>query len=214
MLKAILFDFDGVIVNSYEHTIYCFQNIFEKFGKPIPSDDDFKSLLGFTIINILKRLLPDESEKNLNTMFDEFKRVSDETFAKVPLMPDAEKVIRELGEKYQLAVVSNRRTKSLHKLLLHHELNNYFSVILGKEDVTHPKPHPEGIEKALKTIGIKANEAVFIGDAEQDVLAAKNANMSCVLINENDNVHNAKYHCNEISKLPQLILEIAKHYEK
>lgn len=211
MLKAILFDFDGVIVNSEDHTIYCFQRTFDECGKSIPVSEDIRKLMGLTVPIIFNTLIPGQPDEMYIQMQEKFKNISDATFTKIQLMPEVTDVIKRLGEYYKLAIVSNRRSESLHKLLLHHKLNNYFSVVYGREDVQNHKPHPEGIEKALVAIDVKPSEAIFIGDAEQDVHAAKNAGIPCVLINENDNIHQAKYHIKSIAELPGLINEF---YEK
>lgn len=208
MLKAILFDFDGVIVNSDKHSLYCFQKSFEHFHLLKPSFADIMKYNGHTVINMLKYLLPNADDEQLNQLHEEYKKVSDESFTMIELMPGVEEVISNIGVKYKLAIVSSRRTISLHKLLLHHELNNYFLIVVGREDVQNHKPHPEGIEKALAAIEVKPSEAIFIGDAEQDVHAAKNAGMPCVLINENDNIHQAKYHIKSIAELPGLIKKL------
>lgn len=208
MLKAILFDFDGVIVDSNEHSIHCFQKTFEYFNKPVPSSEEILQHNGHTVFNILKSLMPDEKDEKIHEMHDIYKGISDKTFTMIRLVDGVEEVIKELGAGYKLAVVSSRRSESLHKLLLHHNLNSYFSIILGREDVIRHKPHPEGIMKVLKKFELRQEESIFIGDSEQDVLAAHNAGILCVIISKSKENIGGDYRIYLIKELPELLRNI------
>jgi pyrophosphatase PpaX len=56
-------------------------------------------------------------------------------------------------------------------------LDNYFDVIVTGDDVEFPKPHPEGINKALEQLGVSNKVAIFLGDSDADILAGKQANV-------------------------------------
>ncbi len=210
MLKAILFDFDGVVVDTYEHTIYCFQLTLKHYNKKVPNREDFQGLLGLTTFGIIKGLLPEESEDKLEEMLGYYKIVSDKNIRMITLFNGAKEVIQKLSRNYKLAIVSSRRTESVHKLLKLHQLHQYFLVIIAREDIHHHKPHPEGITIALSGLKVKPEESVYIGDTWVDVETAHNAGMPCILIANFENNFGADYHILKISELPELITQISK----
>ncbi len=73
------------------------------------------------------------------------------------------------------AVVSSRRRHTLEAGLDMTELSTYFSVVIGLDDVTEPKPAPEGLLKALRHLGIPPTRAVYIGDSPVDNEAGRRA---------------------------------------
>ncbi len=80
-------------------------------------------------------------------------------------------------QKYQLGVVTGKARRSLLISLEELSMNHLFDVIITGDDVNLPKPHPEGINKALKKLNLKNMEAVFLGDSEADIVAGKEANV-------------------------------------
>lgn len=59
-------------------------------------------------------------------------------------------------------------------------MNDLFDVIITGDDVTMPKPHPEGLNKALVKLHIKNTEAVFLGDSDADIQAGKQADVNTI----------------------------------
>ena len=59
-------------------------------------------------------------------------------------------------------------------------MNDLFDVIVTGDDVDIPKPHPEGINKALAQLNIESSEAIFLGDSDADILAGKQANVHTI----------------------------------
>lgn len=62
-------------------------------------------------------------------------------------------------------------------------MNDLFDVIITGDDVSNPKPHPEGVHKALKQLGVKSTEAVYLGDSNADILAGKQAGVFTIGVN-------------------------------
>jgi pyrophosphatase PpaX len=72
-------------------------------------------------------------------------------------------------------------------------LKNFFDVIVTGDDVEHPKPHPEGINKVLKNLNVSHKEAVFLGDSDADIMAGKQANVHTIGVHWLPNYHTIEF---------------------
>ncbi len=92
----------------------------------------------------------------------------------IPMMqmePYLRSLLRYLRPAYKTAVVTNR-SDTIDGVLEEHGLEGQFDLVVSSLDVTHPKPHPESLLKALEHFGLLSREAVYIGDSEVDEQAA------------------------------------------
>jgi phosphoglycolate phosphatase len=102
--------------------------------------------------------------------------------AKTVLLPEAREAV-ELASKHAiLGVVTTKTAKYSIELLEYMGLMSYFEVLIGREDVEHPKPHPEPIQKALLKLPTVTNNIWMIGDTCMDMLSAKSANVDSVAV--------------------------------
>lgn len=83
-------------------------------------------------------------------------------------------------EGYKLGIVTGKASRSLLISLECLNMNDLFDVIITGDDVDIPKPHPEGVKKALAQLNIKNTEAIFLGDSDSDILAGKQSNVHTI----------------------------------
>ena len=88
-------------------------------------------------------------------------------------------LLKILGGKKTAIFSSNTRT-AIEKILQRKEFSNFKPFIVAKEDVKKPKPNPEGLKMILEHFGVKASEAVFIGDSETDHKAGKKIGVTTI----------------------------------
>lgn len=162
MIKAVIFDFDGVIIDSYEATIRYMQKTLRHFNKKIPKQKDFDKLLGLKTKDILKALLPNIKEKELDKIYEYSKKESFKAVSRIILINGAKDILKQLSNSYKLGVASSRGKRTLNILLDKFNLRSYFQSIISREDVTCHKPHPESIIKTLLQLGVKPEEAVYM----------------------------------------------------
>jgi phosphoglycolate phosphatase len=84
---------------------------------------------------------------------------------------------------FQLAIATNSYRGSTLESLSHLNILDYFESLACYDDVGRGKPAPDMLEKNLKDLKVKAEETVFIGDSERDMLASKSANIDYIMIN-------------------------------
>jgi len=182
MLKGILFDMDGIIVDSEEIHCKSYVDTFAKHNITL-TDEEFYDLwtkkgLGvedFTKIHGYKvdaARLKDEKGILFRKMIREDPR----------LIENADNVIKELSKKYRLALVSSSRRDDVYAVLDSTNLKQYFEVIVARYDVKNKKPAPDSFLLATKKLNLSVDEVVVIEDAEKGVLAAYNAGIKCVAI--------------------------------
>lgn len=101
----------------------------------------------------------------------------------VELYDHAAETLEMLKKKdKKMAVVSSSPRALLLRSLQYNQLEAYFDIVISGDDVTHYKPHPEGIEAALAAIDGSKTNSLMIGDSDKDLGAAANANIDSALV--------------------------------
>lgn len=88
-------------------------------------------------------------------------------------MHDFLSLLKEDG--YLLGIVTGKAKRSLELSLEKLNMKKYFDVFISGDDVDQPKPHPEGILKAIEMLGVSKDDVAFIGDSDVDISAGKAA---------------------------------------
>ncbi len=113
------------------------------------------------------------------------------------IFPNIEDIISKLHEQNKkLAILTNNKNTHAEEVLKKFNLNQYFDLIIGFNEVSEVKPNPEGILKILDTWKIKPSEAIFIGDMVTDIQAGKAANVKMVCIASGLAPKNTLLECN------------------
>ena len=118
----------------------------------------------------------------------------------VELYPDALEVLETLhAADKKLALITSSPHKNINHLLEKYNLTKFFDAIITADDVSHHKPNPEALEKALAHLGGDKQNAVIVGDGDKDIGAAKNADIDSILFYPDE--HKKFYDLNKLRKL-------------
>lgn len=179
MRKAVLFDIDGTLIDTWDFVMGAFKYALNYHGHPIPSDKVIKSITGKPLLDFYKAAFPNiEDVSHLAKTHHDFQS---DKFDLGKLFPKAKYVLKKLKKRrFLLAAVSNRTRVSLHTSLKMVEIDHYFDLILSAEDVKNPKPHKEHLIVALKHFKVSYNNAFMVGDTDHDIMAGKNAGIKTV----------------------------------
>jgi len=171
--RAILFDLDGTLIDSNDAILYGFSYAFEKFGRRPPEPEKILALVGHPLDVMFKALGVREDVDAWVAAYKEgYRQVFKE---KTRLLPQAAEAVKEATTIARLGVVTTKTGSYSKELLEHLGLLRYFDVVVGKEDVHYPKPHPEPILKALHHIGAAPQKSFMVGDTCLDMEAARDA---------------------------------------
>ncbi len=101
---------------------------------------------------------------------------------KYPLCKNVKNTLEKLKNtnNLKIALVSNRRKGSTLRILESHNLREFFDVIITWEDQKNPKPHPEGVLKAMELLNVQPEDCIFVGDSAVDIISAREAGVRCV----------------------------------
>ncbi|MGK0468844.1 pyrophosphatase PpaX [Clostridium sp.] len=179
-IRNILFDLDGTLLDTNELIIQSFQHTYQRhLNKDVDKEDIIKNF-GEILKITLDREFGDDSEEAIKT----YRNFQIGEFEKLISIRDGVKegVIKLYKQGYKLGVVTSRMNKSAIMGLNHFGLMEYFDVIIGADDTEKHKPDPTPALMALKKIGGKQDETIFVGDSPFDVLCAKNAGIKSVIV--------------------------------
>lgn len=174
--KVVIYDCDGVILDSVESNYIFYNRVMEFLGRPEIDRDNADA----------RRVLHTYSFADVMEYFfaGDVRREEALAFAKTihyrDLMPYMRmedgfiSTLNQLKGHTSLAVCTNRAI-SMDMIIEDFGLTGYFEYVMTASQVTHPKPHPEPLLKVLDYFGIVPEEALFIGDGEVDMQAARGA---------------------------------------
>ena len=164
---------DGVLVDSMEAWFKLFNKTLKHFGKEEFSMDEFlDKVWGGPIERDADDFFGKPVKDVIKFYFDNFDFFKEN----MKLFPDVKEVLNELKDKkLKLGIVTNTPKKQVDKLVEHLELRDYFDVIVGGDEAEHGKPSPDIILLACERLGIEVKDAVYVGDADADIIAGREA---------------------------------------
>ena len=193
MLRAILFDFDGVIADSEPLHLRMFQRVLERRGIPLTQADYYATYLGMddkgcfsTLLNLHER---ESSPEVVEALIQEKTRDFTEVVRDHPVIfPGVTAFVGEVSRHYPLAIVSGALRHEIEMILEAAGILEAFQTIVSAEDVAEGKPNPEGFREALDRLReitskpIRADECLVIEDSLAGLEAARKAGMICLAV--------------------------------
>ena len=183
MLKAVIFDMDGVLVDSMPYHADAWVTVFANVGIKIQRDDIYK-IEGSNHIGIIRLIFEKAGRIPRPEDFYKLAEEKKEIFSKINKVIVFEgiyELIDILKNKYALAVVSGS-DKAVVKELIGRFFQNTFSVLVTGNDVTEGKPSPDPYLKAVEMLKVQKNECIVIENAPLGVESAKKAGLYCIAI--------------------------------
>jgi phosphoglycolate phosphatase len=172
LFQVIIYDCDGVLIDSRESNRAFYNHILARFGLPPVSEEQLEVVHVSTAqgaIDYLFRGHPDLEKAQA------YQRTIDNApfLALLRLEPHVQEVLSRLRGRYRTAIATNRG-KSLSLVLKSLGIADCFDLTISAYDVTHPKPHPECLLKILTHFRAEPEAALYIGDAalDQEVASA------------------------------------------
>jgi len=228
--RAVLFDFDGVIVNSEPLHFLAFNTVLEEEGIELTEQDYYNELIGFDDKGAIKHLyttrkLPLEPKTFLRLMTRKSEVMMELIRARrYKALPGVEEFVRALWRNYPLAICSGALREEIEVMLEGVALRDCFGVIVSAEDVTVGKPDPACYLHTARLVGqkikktLKPSDCLVIEDAPKVAKNARQVGFSVLAVATSYSIErlgDANWAVQSLQvdqvkkKIPQLKLEIA-----
>lgn len=177
-VKAILFDMDGVLVDSLDAWYHVFNHTLRHFGLKTVSKNEFKRDFGAPIEHVMKKYFKGKTAKEVVSVFiSNFKKNA----MHVRLFPQSLPVLKSLKKKkMKMGLITNSAKQIVHTALSHFHLKSYFNVVVTMDDVKRRKPAPDMVLKACSLLEVKPRNTILVGDTKNDMIAGRRA--GCITV--------------------------------
>lgn len=189
-IKAIIFDMDGIIIDSEPLQMEAYNTLFRKY-RIMFTRQYFRTLIGISSLENLRVIrqtygLHDTAEEILKEKDDLYRQELEEWLNKdgrKAANPGIIEAIEKLVcNDMRLAVASSSPLNEIHRILGGLDILDRFHVFASGEEVARSKPAPDVFLLALERLGVEAGEAIVIEDSSPGVQAAKDAGIYCIAV--------------------------------
>lgn len=201
-IRLVVFDCDGVIINSASDISDAVNETLRHFDLPTVSEKMLITFVGDGAKNLIIRSinfsLKDKNKSELENALLQTDKIllwylnyyQAHAVNKTILYPGFLEMIKSLSvHKIKTGIVTNKPSETLKTILNHFEINQFFDIPLGSDDLEFLKPNPDGLKKALHFVNSKClcgkknilpSEVLMVGDSATDIECAKNfGSFSC-----------------------------------
>jgi phosphoglycolate phosphatase len=204
--KLVIFDFDGTLVDSVPGIVKTMTAVGRKMNFPASIIDEWKDLIGLPIVRQMEIILPERDAAFHMEVVDCYRTIYDaEAVELCPLFPgvlEALKTIRDRG--IMLSIATSKRHILVEAVLKSYNIDSWFELILGADDVKNHKPHPETVLTTLKKLSINPAEAVVVGDSTFDLQMAEEAGVDGIGVTTGTQTRDVLVVCKTISIVSHL----------
>ncbi|MDD2439654.1 MAG: HAD family phosphatase [Methanosarcinaceae archaeon] len=181
MLKAFIFDMDGVLVDSMPFHAAAWRHAFQEMGMVIQDEDIYaiegsNSRMGLPLL--INKVEKDPDDFDFEELTKKYRQEFRKNF-QLRAFEGMKECLKVLKKRFLLCVVSGTDRVIVHEIL-NKLYPGLFDFIVSGDDVIHGKPNPDPYLKAVELLQIKKEECVVIENAVLGVEAAKRANLYCI----------------------------------
>lgn len=181
MIKTILFDLDGTLLNTIDDLADAGNWVCAQHGWPTFTVEQFKHMVGNGIPKLIERFSPESARTpdqlaatlaEFTARYDAHKEDKTAPYPGIPELLDALK-----AEGIQTAVFSNKADPLCGKIIEHYFGAGSFFIVRGSLPDVPTKPDPTGVYSLMKDLGAEASSTLFVGDSDVDILTGHNAGL-------------------------------------
>ncbi|MBW1897938.1 MAG: HAD-IA family hydrolase [Deltaproteobacteria bacterium] len=200
-IKVVAFDCDGVMFDTTKSNMTYYNRILEHFNMPHMTADQFAYTHMHTVNASLDYLF---ENKEIRKKADEVRKTLN-YFSLIRYMeiePGLKPLLEKLRPEYKTAIATNR-SDTMDRVLLEHNLEGYFDIVISARDVDRPKPFPDPLLKIMNHFKISSDNIVYIGDSEVDEQASLAAGIPFIAYNNPSLT--ADIHIKSLSEIESLL---------
>ena len=177
-IQTLLFDWDGTLVDSAHLGLVAFEKTFKELGVPF-AHSVYEASYSPNWYSTYEALgLQKEHWKSADEIW--IRHYGEQC---APLIEGVGETLLALSAKgYQLAVVTSGSRSRVCREVEQSVLSDTFAVMICNEDIVNKKPHPEGLDRAIRSMQVAASQCAYVGDAPEDIEMGRRANVMTVAV--------------------------------
>jgi phosphoglycolate phosphatase len=177
LIRGIIFDFDGTLIDSYEPITESLNQVREAFGKPPLALGEVKGMVGHGLEHLIEAAIgPGKVADGVRIFRERYAAICE---SRTTILPQVRETLEELDRRtYQMAIATNKPSYFARDILKALDVEHLFVEVLGPNDVERPKPDPEMLEIIMSRLGLGSDETLYVGDMPLDIEVARNAGVS------------------------------------
>jgi beta-phosphoglucomutase len=185
VISAIVFDFDGVLVDSEPLHLRAYQEVLEPFGLSLPREKYYSSYLGYDDTGVFRAVAEARNwpldDRQLHALIEEKCRVVDGLLSGGDIMYNgAADCVARLAAVWPLGIASGAARPEIETMLRGRGLERYFRFIVASGETSASKPAPDPYRKAATLHGHPPEACVAIEDSRWGIESAKAAGLWCI----------------------------------
>jgi HAD superfamily hydrolase (TIGR01509 family) len=173
--RAVLFDWDGTLLNSYQADLRAYLSMFQALGIRWTERDLAQHYSPNWLRVYRAARLPRSQWIEADRLWTRAYKLENP-----PLLAGARRVVRLLAQKFDLGIVTSGNRPRVRRQLRELHLASYFSACVCSEDAAKRKPHPAPLQLALKRLRRAPEHCVYVGDTAEDIEMARSAGVRAI----------------------------------
>ena len=174
MIKAVIFDIDGVLLDSHRANEAYYSGILARYGYPPVPEEELAYGHSHTLRESIAHLTR-APEHVVDDLFERSRDLAGYPYELVRQPDGCIQALDALSQRYALGVVSSRIIEGITQYLDLTGTHAHFDAVVGYEDTERHKPHPEPLLLACERLGVTPGSSVYVGDAPSDLACARDA---------------------------------------
>lgn len=180
MNKAVIWDLDGTLLDSYHVIVESVALTFAEFGVECAKEEIHRIAIHDSISGLFKKY-GNTAGVDVNLLTKRYSEISAGKYQMIRAENQAYEVLRGLAEKGVTHYVFTHRGKTTIPVLDHLNMTSYFQQIITSQDGFQRKPSPEGLNYLIKANNLDRNQTYYVGDRKLDMECARNAGITGIL---------------------------------
>ncbi len=177
MIRGIIFDFDGTLIDSYEAIAESLNLVRTSVSLPPFTLEEVRLMVGHGLEHLIEKAIgAGRVEEGVRLFRQSYATLCER---KTSILPQVKQTLDTLDARgYQMAIASNKPSYFARDILRALEFDHLFAEVLGPNDVERPKPDPEMLEIIIMRVGLSPEEVVYVGDMPLDVEVGRRAGVA------------------------------------
>ena len=189
--QLIIFDMDGTLINSGDVISNTINYVRKNLGLPLMPKQELLTSINNPDINSSEyfygtKAFTDEQTK----LFGEY--YHENCIKDISLYDGIDSMLKEMKKHFTLSIATNASVEFALKMTNHLDISHHFDFVIGANQVSKPKPHPEMLIFTTDKLQIPIENSILIGDSNKDKQAAQSCDMDYLMVNWGFTQHNCK----------------------